>query len=616
MPLRYAQKTSTFHWHFDCPVERIWPVLADTERFNEAAKLPKYRVSEILQNDGSVAFFGKAVVGPMSVDWREIPTNWVKNSWFRHERQFMSGPLATLCATLNFYPDGDGCRAEYILSARPRNWFGWILLATTFFSSTKTQFDKLADQAHQFARGQTAAEFNTAPPKLQPGSAELMQKSLATISQSAYGHRLGARLVEFLTTGSEVDVRRIRPLALAKRWGVPNSNVVELCLQAAHDKLLGISWDLLCPRCQGAKAKAVALDQLPLTAHCASCNIDYGRDYAKNVEMTFHPSRRVRLSDDREFCLFGPMTTPHIWVQITVAAGASVAIDDPGLPQTLLRLRTLQPGSEVIVDWQGGNFPNAIADADAIRVSTASRPGVLTFTNTTARPVTFIIDEASWSAEALTADRVISRQAFRDLFDDAILRPGDHLMIDHVTIMFVDLKGSSALYEQAGDVKAYQLVREFFSIAGMAIRQNEGAIVKTAGDAVNAAFSNPRDAFLGAIAIQRAFADYNSASGKEPIISKIGLHMGKTIAVTLNHRLDYYGTAVNFAARLSDLSSGGDIVLSLALADDPSVGSLLQAVPTTRDRATVKGFETPVEFVRVTSPDALPADELCANVAA
>ena len=591
MPILYAQKTNTFHWHFDCPVERIWPVLADTERFNEAAQLPKYDVTEIPQNDGSVAFFGKATVGPVSVDWQEIPTNWVKYSWFRHERQFMSGPLAMLCATLKFYPAGEGCRAEYILTALPRNWFGWILLETTFFPSTKKRFDKLANQALQFARGETAAEFDTLPPKLLPGSTELMQEALLTISQSAYGHRLGPRLVEFIKTRSEVDVRRLRPVALAKRWGVPSSHVIDLCLQAAHDKLLGISWDLLCPRCQGAKAKAVALDQLPSTAHCASCNIDYGRDYAKNVEMTFFPSRRVRPSDDREFCLFGPMTTPHIWAQMTVEAGASVAIDHSGLPTTLLRIRTLQPGPEVIVDWQGGSFPDAISDADAIRLAPASRPGLVTFTNTTARPVTFIIDEVSWSAEALTADQAISKQAFRDLFDDSVLRPGDHLMIDNVTIMFVDLKGSSALYEQSGDVKAYQLVREFFSIAGAAIRSYEGAIVKTVGDAVNAAFSNPRDAFLCAIAIQRAFADYNCASGKAPIVSKIGLHIGKTIAVTLNHRLDYYGTAVNCAARLSDLSSGGDIVMSTAFAEDASIGNLLQSVPMTRDRAIVKGFE-------------------------
>ncbi len=64
------------------------------------------------------------------------------------------------------------------------------------------------------------------------------------------------------------------------------------------------------------------------------------------------------------------------------------------------------------------------------------------------------------------------------------------------------------------------------------------------------------------------------------------------------------------------LSSGGDIVLSSALADDPSVGRLLQAVPTTRDRASVKGFELPVEFVRVTSPADLPAVALRATVAA
>ncbi len=32
-------KSRTWTWHFDSPAEKIWPVLADTARFNEAARL-------------------------------------------------------------------------------------------------------------------------------------------------------------------------------------------------------------------------------------------------------------------------------------------------------------------------------------------------------------------------------------------------------------------------------------------------------------------------------------------------------------------------------------------------------------------------------------------------
>src|SRR6266702_1621239 len=40
---------------------------------------------------------------------------------------------------------------------------------------------------------------------------------------------------------------------------------------------------------------------------------------------------------------------------------------------------------------------------------------------------------------------------------------GEELTIGHVTVLFSDLKGSSALYERIGDAAAYRLVRSHFT---------------------------------------------------------------------------------------------------------------------------------------------------------
>ena len=117
----YAPKTRTFHWSFDGPIERVWAALADTERFNEAARLPKYDVLEAPLSDGSVQFFGRAKVGVADIIWQECPTDWVKYSWFRHEREFVNGPLTVLSSTLKLRPADKGCQGEYVLTARPRN---------------------------------------------------------------------------------------------------------------------------------------------------------------------------------------------------------------------------------------------------------------------------------------------------------------------------------------------------------------------------------------------------------------------------------------------------------------------------------------------------------------
>jgi len=56
------------------------------------------------------------------------------------------------------------------------------------------------------------------------------------------------------------------------------------------------------------------------------------------------------------------------------------------------------------------------------------------------------------------------------------------------------------------------------------------------------------------------------------------------------------------AARLQGQSTGGDIVLSRAVADDPAVQSVLANVPKREEQVALKGFSQPVSFVR-TLPD-------------
>jgi class 3 adenylate cyclase len=69
--------------------------------------------------------------------------------------------------------------------------------------------------------------------------------------------------------------------------------------------------------------------------------------------------------------------------------------------------------------------------------------------------------------------------------------------------------------------------------------------------------------------------------------------------VTLNGRLDYFGSTVNLAARLQGQSAGGDIVLSEAVATDPAVAALLEGLDCTSEATTLKGFDAPVDFRRI-----------------
>ena len=62
----------------------------------------------------------------------------------------------------------------------------------------------------------------------------------------------------------------------------------------------------------------------------------------------------------------------------------------------------------------------------------------------------------------LTATRLLSNQEFRDLYRSGTFDPEQRFKITSLTILFTDLRGSTALYERIGDLAAFDLVRSHF----------------------------------------------------------------------------------------------------------------------------------------------------------
>jgi len=585
----------TFVWRFDQPPAAIWPALADTQRFNEAAGLPRQRISETTLDDGSVEFRAEARIGPFSLSWQEIPVEWVEGQWFRHLRLFENGPLASLDARFSIRPEGDGAVGDYEIVAQPRNLLGHLLLATGFFRSARRNFTRLAMQGAEWAAGRRDRVFGVPPAPPSEGRRAQVLELVRRLEESGNGHGLANRLVDWIWQAQEVDLQRIQPLLLAKRWQAEARDVVELCLGAVHVGLLEMRWDLLCPRCRGAKLAVQRLDQLPNIVHCASCNISYDRNFARNVELAFHPAPILRSVADGEFCLFGPMSTPHVKAQLRLAPGARVE-QNGSFPPGAYRARTLEIGGESDFEHAGGGFPTCIAANGTVSLGAPAGEGRLGFENREERTRTLIVESRDWLAHALTAERVATLQCFRDLCTDQVLAPGEEADVSQVVLMFTDLKGSTALYERIGDAAAYRAVRRHFALLASEIRAHNGAVVKTIGDAVMAAFQNPADAVAAALAIRRTFAETSQAGD---FTIRLGLHMGPCIAVTLNDRLDYFGSTVNMAARLEGQSQGGDIVFSEAVLADPDAAALLASMPLVTERASLRGFDQEVVYRRL-----------------
>ena len=582
---------ATWTWTFDLPPDQLWPVLADTNRFNEAMGLPAYVLEETPRADGTVKRCGRGKAAGFTLEWEEKPYEWIAGRHFGQARVFSRGPFRRFGPVFDLAGDGrGGSRVSYALEYEPLTLTG-RLFGARLARQAGAAVERRILEAVSHARGERASWFDLKPPLLPDGARERAAAMAADIDRSPYGNGLGQRLADLVLADMATDLSPIRPKVLARRLGVTSRVAVEVCLAATRAGLLTMKWDLLCPNCRGPKLGVAVLSELPTGAHCPSCNIDYDRDFERNVELTFAPAPSVRPLATGGFCLSGPMATPHVAVQVLLAPGETRLVEVDLAPGAY-RLRPLHPGTTVEIDHAGGGFPGLRLDATGVSALPPGQPGTIAFVNDAAFEAAVLIEDRTWMQDTLRAPEVIALQAFRDLFSAATLRPGDEAGVGQVAFLFSDLRGSTALYERVGDAVAFNMVREHFALLASIVRDHDGAVVKTIGDAVMAAFGDPAHAVRAALAMQARIADHD-------LVLKLGVHAGPSVVVTLNDRLDYFGSTVNMAARLQGQSEGGDIVLSRVVADDPAVRPLLATLPSRQESVRLKGFAEPIGFVRL-----------------
>ena len=233
------------------------------------------------------------------------------------------------------------------------------------------------------------------------------------------------------------------------------------------------------------------------------------------------------------------------------------------------------------------------AEVTEVDIVTVSTHPVIALINNADGERLFRIEREAWGGQAATAAEVTALQLFRDLFAAEALRPGDQINVGQMTILFTDLRNSTRLYREIGDAVAFGAVMSHFDVLREEIAREGGSIVKTLGDAIMAVFPRPAPALRAIINAQSALA--SPPEGVRPLTVKAGLHAGPCIAVTLNERLDYFGSNVNIAARLEPLSTGTDCVITSDVREDPEVVALLEdaasGLSAEQSEAQLKGFD-------------------------
>jgi class 3 adenylate cyclase len=618
--MSYRELHYHWQWRLSSSPEQLWPLVSDTRYFNRdtgAGALEKREPEDGIPPRNARRLLRIQAFG-RPWEWEEQPYEWVRPYRYATARRYTRGLIdeARVSLQMTPLPEG-GTLLRYDLWIRPNTLIGRIgipLQLRLFSGKIYERVFRAYDARAQNGTIESPAIEPDDSIQFAPGGRERLAAAREDLLANGADPGAVAWLIHYVETADDLSLNRIRPYALADAWDIPRRAVLQTCLMATRAGLLDLSWDLVCPLCRNPKEEASTLNLIKPQVHCDVCNIDYEANFERSVELTFHLNPAVRESAREEFCMAGPQVTPHIVAQQLLQPGARRAIT-PVLDAGRHRLRALSlRGGAYIMAADDGLTEFTIRageqgwDDDEPRVT---RHVSLTLINDTDDEQLFILERMAWSDQSVTAAEVTTMQTFRDLFSREALRPGDQIAVGKLAILFTDLRGSTTLYREIGDAPAFGLVMNHFDVLKSAIAAEGGSIVKTIGDAVMGVFPRPDSAIRALLNAQQALA-VPTQPGALPLLLKAGIHYGPCIAVTLNERLDYFGSTVNMAARLETFSSGSDVIVSGDVYFDPAVtrmveSSQLDAEPFLTE---LKGFGASLFELWRVRPSSTPSPEL------
>lgn len=150
--------------------------------------------------------------------------------------------------------------------------------------------------------------------------------------------------------------------------------------------------------------------------------------------------------------------------------------------------------------------------------------------------------------------------------------------------LFADLCEYTRITEELGDAEAARIALTLGRIARGVARRHHGRVVKTLGDGVHLQFAEPADAVRASFALQCEIGACDLPR------ARVGVNAGPMIAAGG----DYYGRAVNIAARIAAQAAPGEVLVGETVARACADGACFDVVGPT----ALKGVAQPVALYR------------------
>jgi len=221
----------------------------------------------------------------------------------------------------------------------------------------------------------------------------------------------------------------------------------------------------------------------------------------------------------------------------------AMALDEKQRPQTVSEWRTALLGD---IPVHTGRFTLPLGEAKTQRVSTEDAAAAAAIA--ASRPV----QVPAANPETQDIGKLLAQ---RDALEKAVKQKFQRVL----TVMFTDLKGSTAIAESAGDLAVRAMLRTHHNLVTESVKANGGTLVKTIGDGSLSHFEDALAACRAAAAIQRGMEKLNlDKTYKAPLLARIGMHTGECLL----EKNDVFGDVVNTASRFESSANAGEIFVS------------------------------------------------------
>ena len=209
-----------YRWEFDLQSspEQLWPLVADTNRFNRDTGVPS------LESVGNVGVNGRrrltlSTLG-IPIEWEEQPFEWIRPFRFGVIRRYSKGPIAELRVIAELRPrensstngsdtdDSLGTKLIYDVSATPRNILGFVAIPIQIGIVTARNFGRAFRRYDELAQHQETAATLATEVEFVPGGRSRLVTLGEKLVAEALDEELVALLVDYLENADDFAVSR------------------------------------------------------------------------------------------------------------------------------------------------------------------------------------------------------------------------------------------------------------------------------------------------------------------------------------------------------------------------------------------------------------------------